>query len=379
MTGKGWLRAELGADGGRYAAVPMQDAPPPQRDDDARPRHRSERRANWGFRIFLVVAVVLAGLAIAGNRYYGWCKEASGPRDPVAFQVRKGASGSEVVHDLHDEGVIRCGLVSTWLLRRSGLEDSLRAGSFELTTNMTPDDAFEILTTPPEPVPTVRLTIPEGYRLTQIADRVQQDLGIPAKRFLAAAEQEDWSLPPYLPEDATSIEGFPFPETYFVREDADADAVIRELLDQFGTEAESLPWANADELGVTPYEVVIIASMIEREAALDRERPIIAGVIYNRLKLGMTLGIDATLLYDDPTPDGQLSFSDLEFDSPYNTRINAGLPPTPIASPGRASLEAALQPAHTPYLFYVLCGEDGHHAFGKTAAEHEANRIRCDE
>jgi UPF0755 protein len=357
----------------------MQDAPPQQRDDDARPRHRAERRANWGFRIFLIVFVVLAGLAIAGNRYYGWCSEASGPRDPVAFQVHKGASGSEVVGDLHDQGVLRCGLVSTWLLRRSGLEDSLRAGSFELTTNMTPDEAFEILTTPPEPVPTRRLTIPEGYRLTQMADRVEQELGIPAKRFLEATEEADWSLPPYLPEDATSLEGFLFPETYFVRKDADADMVIRRLLDQFGTEAESLPWANAEELGVTPYEVVIIASMIEREAALDRERPIIAGVIYNRLKLGMTLGIDATLLYDDPTPDGQLSFSDLEYDSPYNTRINAGLPPTPIASPGRASLEAALQPADTPYLFYVLCGEDGHHAFGVTIVDHEANRVRCGE
>jgi UPF0755 protein len=119
--------------------------------------------------------------------------------------------------------------------------------------------------------------------------------------------------------------------------------------------------------------------MIEKEAKLDRERPIIAGVIYNRLKLGMNLGIDATLLYDDPTPDGQLSFSDLETDTPYNTRLNPGLPPTPIASPGRASLEAALNPADTPYLYYVLCGADGHHAFGRTAAEHEANRQRCGE
>jgi UPF0755 protein len=357
----------------------MQDAPPPRREDDARTRHPAKRRTNWGFRIFLIVFVVLAGLAIAGNRYYGWCSEASGPKDPVAFQVRKGASGSEVVGDLHDRGVLRCGLVSTWLLRRSGLEDSLRAGNFELTTNMTPDQAFEVLTTRPEPVPTVRLTIPEGYRLTQIADRVEHDLGIPAERFLEAIEEGDWSLPPYLPEDAVSIEGFPFPETYFVRKNADADVVIRRLLDQFGTEAESLPWANAEELGVTPYEVVTIASMIEREAALDRERPLIAGVIYNRLRLGMTLGIDATLLYDDPTPDGQLSFSDLEYDSPYNTRINGGLPPTPIASPGRASLEAALQPADTPFLFYVLCGEDGHHVFGKSNAEHEANRVRCDE
>ena len=355
----------------------MQDAPP--KDDLAGPRHRAKRRANWGFRIFLVVFLILAGLAFAGTRYYDWCSEASGPRDPVAFEVRRGASGSEIVDGLHEQGVVRCGLVSKWRLRRSGLEVRFRSGTFELTTNMTPDEAFEVLTTPPEPVPTLRLTIPEGYRLTQIAERVEEEVGIPAKSFLRATGSGSWSLPPYLPEDADSIEGFLFPETYFVREDSDADGIIRRLLDQFGTEAASLPWDNADPLGVTPYEVVIIASMIEREAALDRERPIIAGVIYNRLKIGMTLGIDATLLYDDPTPDGQLSFSDLEFDSPYNTRLNAGLPPTPIASPGRASLEAALNPADTPFLFYVLCGADGHHAFGETANEHEANRVTCDE
>jgi UPF0755 protein len=355
----------------------MQDAPP--KADLEPPRHRANRRANWGFRTFLVVFLVLAGLAFAGTRYYDWCSEASGPRDPVTFVVHEGASGSEVVDALHEQGVVRCGQVSKWLLRRSGLEDRFRAGTFELTTNMTPDEAFEVLTTPPRPVPTVRLTIPEGYRLTQIAERVEEELGITAERFLEAAGSGEWSLPPYLPEGDESIEGFLFPETYFVREDSDADGVIQRLLDQFGHEAEALPWDNAEALGVTPYEVVIIASMIEREAALDRERPVIAGVIYNRLKIGMTLGIDATLLYDDPTPDGQLSFSDLESDSPYNTRINAGLPPTPIASPGRASLAAALDPADTRFLFYVLCGSDGHHAFGETAAEHEANRVACDE
>jgi UPF0755 protein len=266
------------------------------------------------------------------------------------------------------------------LLRRSGLSDQLRAGSFELTTNMRPDDAFEALTTPPDPVPTVRLTIPEGYRLTQIAERVQDDLGITVTRFRKALDGGDWSLPPYLPEDATSLEGFLFPKTYeFVEGEVTADDVIAKLLEQFGAEAESLPWANAEDLGVTPYEVVVIASMIEEEARLSEERPVIAGVIYNRLEAGMTLGIDATLLYDDPTPDGQLSFSDLEADTPYNTRIHGGLPPTPISSPGRASLQAALEPAETDFLFYVLCGEDGHHAFGRTDAEHEQNRARCGE
>jgi peptidoglycan lytic transglycosylase G len=355
----------------------MQDAPP--KDDLDRSRQRAPRKRNWGLRVSMVLLLVLAGLGIAATRYYSWCSAASGPRRPVTFRVAKGTSGGEVVAALHERGVVRCELVSKWLVRRSGLQDEFRAGTFDLTTNMTPEAAFAALTEVPDPVPTVRLTIPEGYRLTQIADRVQETLGIPAGAFLKVTESRDLALPRYLPEDTSSIEGFLFPETYFVRKDATADSIVERLLDQFATEAESLPWENAEPLGVTPYEVVTIASMIEKEAALDRERPIIAGVIYNRLKANMNLGIDATLLYDDPTPDGQLSFSDLEHDSPYNTRLNPGVPPTPIASPGRASLEAALNPADTPYFYYVLCGEDGHHAFAVNAAGHEANRIRCGE
>ena len=110
---------------------------------------------------------------------------------------------------------------------------------------------------------------------------------------------------------------------------------------------------------------------------MDKDRKLIAGVIYNRLRIGMALGIDATLLYDDPTPDGELSSFDLAFDSPYNTRINAGLPPTPIASPGEESLRAALDPAHTEFLFYVLCGADGHHKFARTLGEHNRNVDAC--
>jgi UPF0755 protein len=357
----------------------MQDTAPP-RTGTPSGRHRVARGRHWGLRIGLILLVLAAGLGVASVRYYDWCQGASGPREPVSFEVADGSSGSEIVHDLHRQGVVRCGLLTTWLLRRSGLEGDFRAGTFELTTNMRPGDAFTVLTTPPEPVPTVRLTIPEGYRLTQIADRVQEDLGISSVGFLKALRRENWALPPYLPNDAESAEGFLFPKTYeFIEGEVTAQDVIAKLLEQFGAEAETLPWENAEALGVTPYEVVIVASMIEEEAKLEEERPVIAGVIYNRLAIPMTLGIDATLLYDDPTPDGQLSFSDLEFDSPYNTRINAGLPPTPISSPGLASLEAALEPADTDFLFYVLCGDDGHHAFGTTEQEHEQNRVRCGE
>jgi UPF0755 protein len=136
---------------------------------------------------------------------------------------------------------------------------------------------------------------------------------------------------------------------------------------------------GAKALGLSPYEVVIVASMIEREAQVEGDRAKIASVIYNRLARGMTLGIDATLLYDDPTPDGQLTTPDLETNTPYNTRINAGLPPTPIASPGQASLEAALHPAKTDYLYYVLCPPDGPgvHRFATNLHDHDVNVQQC--
>jgi UPF0755 protein len=334
-------------------------------------------RGRAGFAIFLIVVMVAGGLAFGATHYYSWCKGASGARTPVMFAVKEGASGSEIVDALHGLGVLRCGLVSKWLLRRDGLEDRIRAGTFDLTTNMTPDEAFAILTSPAPAVPTVRLTIPEGYRLTQIADRVQEVLGIPAKGFLEVADNGDWSLPPYLPK-GKPLEGFLFPQTFqFVKGETTSGDVIQRLLAEFGSEVADLPWQNAERLGLSPYEIVIVASMIEEEAKVERDRPLIAGVIYNRLKDGMTLGIDATLLYDDPTPDGQLSQSDLEFDSPYNTRLHLGLPPTPISSPGLPSLEAALNPAKTDYLYYVLCGADGHHKFAVTLEQHDRNVQAC--
>lgn len=356
-------------------SVSAPQAPP----EDLLGRHR-RRPSPWLAFGSLVVLLAIVGGALAAVRYYEWCRGASGPRTPVTITVAQGASGAEVVARLHEAGVVRCGTVSRWLLRRSGLEDEILPGTYHLTTNMVPEDAFRALTEPPPPAPTVRLTIPEGYRLTQIAERVREALGIPERRFLAEANSGRWSLPPYLPEGTPTPEGFLFPETFeFLRDGTTAKDVIRRLLEQFRTEAEALPWDQAKALGLSPYEVVIVASMIEEEAKLPEERPVIAGVIYNRLRAGMPLGIDATLLYDDPTPDGQLSESDLAYDGPYNTRLRLGLPPTPISSPGLASLEAALNPAETDYFYYVLCGPDGRHAFGVTLADHERNRARCGE
>jgi len=349
-------------------APPRPAVPPPDRD------HRRGRR---GLAILLAVLLLAVGV-VTVSRYYTWCRGASGPKTPVTFVVPEGASGGEVVDALHKRGIVRCGLVSKYLLNTAGLSDSIKAGTFLLTTNMAPEAAFEVLTTSPEPVPTLRLTIPEGFRLTQIAQRVQDVLGIPADRFLSLAEGGTYSLPPYLPRGRSTTEGFLFPKTYeFVKGETAASDVIERLLRQFRDEVAGLPWGNAGRLGLTPYRIVIVASMIEREARTPRDRPLIAAVIYNRLRRGMPLGVDATLQYVDPNPANGLTGSDLRIDSPYNTRLHGGLPPTPIASPGLPSIEAALRPAHVDYLYYVLCGKDGHHEFTASYQEFVRLKARC--
>lgn len=344
-------------------------------------RHEDRPRGHRGAVVaLLVVFLLLAAGVVAAVRHYTWCTAAGDIHDPVRFEVAKGATGDDVAGRLAEAGVTRCGgIVGNTLMARSGRASQIRAGSFDLTTGMTLHEALDVLTAVPVTAPTLEVTIPEGYRLTQIADRVAHDLEVPVERFLALAQGGDLALPPYLPKGTATAEGFLFPKSYeFVKADLTPGLVVHRMLEQFTIEAQELDLiGGAERLGYTPYEIVVIASMVEREAGVDADRDKIAAVIYNRLDEGMTLGIDATLLYDDPTPDGQLSASDLEVDSPYNTRINAGLTPTPIASPGAASLEAALHPADVPFLYYVLCGEDGHHEFSVGYDEFLANVDRC--
>jgi UPF0755 protein len=347
----------------------------PERDRSPR-RHR--RR--WGLVVLLLVILVvgLAGLGGAMS-YYNWCKGAGDERRSVSVRIPQGATGDDAVDILSENEVIRCGgIVGRSLLTRTGRGDEIRAGTYDLTTNMTLDGALAVITKAPEPVETVTITIPEGYRLTQIADVVHDDLGLSAEKFLDLAEGGDYSLPPYLPEGEPSAEGFLFPNTYEFAKDATKPGdVVDRLLEDFGTQAEGLPWGNAKRLGLSEYEIVVTASLIEREAVIPSERPKIAAVIYNRLKAGEILGIDAALEYVDPDPSDGLTAADLEIDSAYNTRIHKGLPPTPIASPGLDSIRAALEPADVAYRYYVLCGDDGSHVFSEDYDQFLADKARC--
>ncbi|MDP9184795.1 MAG: endolytic transglycosylase MltG [Actinomycetota bacterium] len=351
--------------------------------------HTDRRRRRVALIALLVALCVIAvGVAFADASYQRCKQPPSADGRTVSLTVPEGASGEDVVASLASQGLINCGgFIGDLLLRSSGMADAIRAGSYDIPVGTSFDEILTIVTAAPTEVPTLRLTVPEGLRITStypnersISTVVEEQTGVKAADFSRLAESGKLVLPPYLP-NGQGAEGFLFPDTYeFVKKGIDARTIAHKMLEEFDTQARDMDLvAGAKALGLTPYEVVIVASMIEREAQVDDERALIAGVIYNRLNTGQSLGIDATLLYNDPTPDGKLSSSDLASTSPYNTRLTVGLPPTPIASPGRPSLEAALHPETTDYLYYVLCPPDGKgvHRFAITYAEHLANVREC--
>ncbi len=233
---------------------------------------------------------------------------------------------------------------------------------------------------PPAPVKTVRITIPEGETRAQIA-LVAREKGLTGS-YLAAARRSPQLNPAHYgaPRGTPNLEGFLFPATYELYAGSAARLLVSDQLQAFTERFGPHLIARAHALHETPYQLLTVASMVEREALIPGDRAKIAAVIDNRLRLGMPLGIDATIYYaveqqqGIATYTGELTEAQLHIDSPYNTRTHTGLPPTPISNPGTASIEAAAHPAHASYLYYVAgadgCGEQ---VFSNTAAEFEAN------
>jgi UPF0755 protein len=233
---------------------------------------------------------------------------------------------------------------------------------------------------PPAPPPVVKVLIPEGKTRAQIAQIAAAD-GL--KGSYSAASRTSPLLKPATygaPHNTSNLEGFLFPATYDMNPGEPVGRLVEEQLTAFQENFGAHERARAHALHVTPYQLLIVASMVEREAQIPGDRPKIAAVIYNRLAAGMPLGIDATIYYAVELKTGiatytqELTEAQLHIDSPYNTRTHVGLPPTPISNPGLASIQAAAHPAHVPYLYYVAgadgCGEQ---VFSNTQAEFEVN------
>ena len=340
----------------------------------------------WG-----VLWSVVAGIIAAGATGW-WLLERMTPDAdagaPVDFDVVESDDVLSVAERLEAAGLVADADVFVWYADQLGGFEVI-PGFYRIPSGAHVGDVLGTLRTPPGET-YQRVTFPEGFTIAQIAARLDDKIPtLSADRFVELASDPTRRVP-WRPADISSLEGLLFPDTYQVSNADNEGQVIERMIELMQRVAlqEELE-AGAERLGLTPYEVLTVASMIEREAKVDADRPKIARVIYNRLALGWNLEIDATLFYG---ADPGATFSELRaVDSPYNTYERSGLPPTPISNPGRASIRAALNPAPNPasgdpicsvlddptlgcvYLFYVLADADGSHVFAVTLEQHEAN------
>lgn len=339
----------------------------------------------WGALLLGLAAIVVVGCA--GLWYTQQVNPKGDPGDPVSFTVSAEDTVETISERLETEGLVTKAWVFRWYVdHHGGLE--LTPGYYQLRPNDHMGNIMRILRTPPSETYT-KVTFPEGFTYAKMAARLEEKVPRLSSSAFGVAATNGVIRSKYLPEGVNSLEGLLFPDTYQVS-NGETEAQVAErmvALMERVLEQEDVDTKAAQFL-LSPYQVLIVASMIEREAKVPEDRAKIARVIYNRLGAGMPLQIDATLYYqqDEDRPFAELK----DLDTPYNTYLHKGLPPTPIANPGRASIEAALDPAPDPslgdplckdlppntpckYFYYVIADEDGRHVFAVTAAQHEAN------
>jgi UPF0755 protein len=306
-----------------------------------------------------IIGILMSLMMVVGAAGWLHLVQIAQPGADAYVDIRTGDSVTDLSERVYEAGITSSpgSLRRFWQLQHGG---ALREGRYALAGITDMQQLYELFAVG-APL-TVRVTIPEGYTVQQIAARLAEQAGIPADAFVKAARDSDGS----------SLEGRLFPDTYDVLYAGDAAEIVTRMLGRF-TEILPSGWtAAARQRGLTTRQLVTVASIVEREVKFDADRPIVASVIYNRLKAGMKLQMDATLGYVLPTHDGFYTYAELKDPSPYNTYVHAGLPPTPICNPGLASLNAAAHAPTTAY-YYFLAKSDGHCVFARTYAEHARN------
>jgi UPF0755 protein len=318
-------------------------------------------------------AVLVLGLALcAGLAAYLLYGDRSLPVRETTVVVPNGATGSEVARLLERGGVVRSALLFRGLARLEGARGGAKAGEYRFAARLTPVEVLQRIQNGGAQI-AAWVTIPEGFTAREIAQRLaERGLGERAA-LVAYFLHQPFELEPGV--RAPNREGYLFPDTYLLPLQAGPAALAGIMTARFREELPPDAATQAKRLGYTVPQIVTLASLIEREAKADDERSLMAGVYYNRLRLRMPLQVDATLEYSFARHKTTITNADLARDTPYNSYLHGGLPPTPIANPGRPSLQAAFHPRASAYLYYVYMG-NGHHAFSRTLAEHEANVAR---
>jgi UPF0755 protein len=327
---------------------------------------------------FAVVAVLaVLGVIGGGVVLYGRTQleaPAAAHSTPVTVDVKSGETVDELATDLQNRGLIRSTFWFGWFAKFKGLAGNLHVGQFKLDSGMGASAIVSRLGAAPE-VTTHRLVLAEGLNARQMAQRVEQaGLGITAQQYLTEVTSGSFDYP-FLQgrPSGGSLEGFLFPDTYSVPDGTTAHGLVKMQLDDFSQRAA--PLLQSPPHGLSAYQVVVMASIVEREAQFPDDRPQVAGVLYNRLDQNMRLQVDASVLYGLHVVGRAPTAEELKQDTPYNTYLHAGLPPTPIANPGSASLQAAAHPTTTQFLFYVsdACG---HNHYSTTVQQHDQQAAR---
>jgi UPF0755 protein len=316
----------------------------------------------------LVVMVIVSG-ALCFYALYTLERYATTPAAVEAeneiYVVRPGQGVSEIARALEAEGIIQNSLAFRVLSRWKGFDQSIKAGEYELSAMMSPVGILEKLVK--GDVVLYRLTIPEGYTMLQIADLVEASDITGRAAFLTALSNYDLMEAHHI--EAESFEGYLFPDTYYFPKNTSAENIVSTLVSRFKTVFTAERVQRAQQLGFSVHEVVTLAAMIEKETGAAQERPVISSVFHNRLKRRMRMESDPTVIYGIEGFDGNLTRKHLAEITPYNTYRIKGLPAGPIANPGEASIEAALYPAETDYLFFVA-KKDGTHQFSTNIRDH---------
>lgn len=296
----------------------------------------------------------------------------------VVLTIPPGSTTEQIADLLREAGVIRSTLAFRLRARQTGVDGSFQAGQHVLRRNMTVDEAIQALQK--AETHEMVLTLIEGWRREQMAAYLQAQNVLNASEFLilTASPRPERGFLADLP-DSTSLEGYLFPDTYRIEPETSTGQFVDRLLDQFASKIGGAVNEGFQANGLNLHQAVTLAAIIEREAQVAAERPIIASVFYNRLRIGMPLQADPTVQYALGYQDSEgrwwkktVTYDDLRVESPYNTYANAGLPPGPICSPGLAALQAVAAPATTDYYYFVAVG-DGSHVFSRTLEEHNAN------
>ncbi len=293
------------------------------------------------------------------------------------IQIKRGSSPSEIISTLESQGVIRRGWLLMLYLKFSGRGSKLKAGEYRFPSPITPLEVVAKLEKGEELL--IKFTVIEGWTKWDIAEAMLKtpEFKLNSKDD-ALSLMNDTSAIKDIDPKAENLEGYLYPDTYSFPKDYTAKQAVFAMVARFRKEWKPEWTSRAIELKKTPREIVTLASLIETEAKLDEDRPLISSVIYNRLRLGMKLGIDSAIIYASKLAgkwrnDGKVYKSDLDRDSPYNTRLYAGLPPGPISATGAKSLNAAFNPALTDFLYYVRepSRDDGKHNFYNNSADFE--------